>query len=65
MFNCGATVRVTANWLLVPKGTEGQFLHIAFENPVTCLVEFSSGTYPIPAVHLELVADGQPLRAAV
>jgi hypothetical protein len=56
MFNAGDTVTVTVDWLPVAEGSEGEVLGEVFRNPVSYLVRFSTGTYPIPLVHLSTEA---------
>jgi hypothetical protein len=64
MFSNGDKVRVTADWLAVLGGSRGEVLGEVFQNPLTCLVRFPSGTKLIPAVLLERTQSAAHLVSA-
>jgi hypothetical protein len=59
MFKWADTVRLTVGWLDVEHGAEGRIVRVVYLKPVSYLVEFPSGTYVIPATHLERAAPAR------
>lgn len=51
-FADGDVVAVTVDWLGVPLGAQGHVRGFAYEQPVSYYVEFQTGVYAVPAVHM-------------
>jgi hypothetical protein len=59
MFKWADVVRLTIGWLDVERGAEGRIVRVLYLNPVSYLVEFASGTYVVPAAHLERASQAR------